>query len=76
MEHEKQIPIWYFIGILLTVYGVLIVGAGIYSWIHPPPRSAQVALWGLHADVWWGILLTIIGGIYVTRFRPGRTGRP
>jgi hypothetical protein len=74
MEHDKQIPIWFFIGVLLTVYGILIFASGLYGWAHPPPKAAQVALWGLHADLWWGALLVIIGGIYVTRFRPGRTG--
>jgi hypothetical protein len=72
MEHEKQIPIWFFIGILLTVYGLLIFGSGVYGWMNPPPKAAQVALWSYHADVWWGMLLIIIGGIYVTKFRPGR----
>ena len=72
MEHDKQIPIWFFIGVLLTVYGVLIFASGLYGWFNPPPKAAQVALWELHADVWWGILLTVVGGVYVTRFRPGR----
>jgi integral membrane sensor domain MASE1 len=68
-EHDKQIPIWYFIGILLGIYGLLILGTGIYGWFNPP--AVKVALWNLHADVWWGALLTIIGAFYFTRFRPG-----
>ena len=72
MEQEKQIPIWFFIGVLLSVYGVLILGAGIYGWSNPPPKAAQVALWDYHADVWWGALLIAIGAVYFRRFRPGR----
>jgi hypothetical protein len=72
MEHGKQIPIWFFIGVLLTLYGILIIGAGIHAWISPPSKVARVALWNLHADVWWGVLLVAIGTVYVTMFRPGR----
>lgn len=72
-EHEKQIPIWFFIGALLTLYGVLITGAGIYSWMYPPPPEKMVRLWNYHADVWWGALLVIFGAIYVVRFWPSKT---
>jgi hypothetical protein len=72
-EHDKQIPIWFFIGILLGVYGLLILGTGIHGWMNPPPKEAQVALWSYHADVWWGALLAITGAIYTAKFRPGRS---
>ena len=31
-----MISIWFFIGVLLLAYGVLIFGAGIYEWSSPP----------------------------------------
>jgi hypothetical protein len=74
MEKDHQIPIWFFIGLLLTVYGVLIVGSGIYGAINPPPEAQRVALWNLHADIWWGAVLLIVGLVYTTRFRPGKPG--
>lgn len=67
-DHDKQIPIWFFIGALLAVYGVLITASGIYDWIHPPAH--KVALWHLHAAVWWGGLLFVFGMVYVIRFWP------
>ena len=73
MEEHHQIPIWFFIGILLTVYGVLILGSGIYSLIRPPQR--EVALGYLHADIWWGALLLALGILYVLKFRPARDQR-
>lgn len=69
-EHDKQIPIWFFIGALLTLYGVLILGAGIYGALNPPPETRRVALWHLHADIWWGALLALFGLVYVVRFWP------
>ncbi len=68
MEKQHQVPIWYFIGILLTVYGLLITGSGIYGLYFPPQR--EVALSYLHAGIWWGALLFILGVLYVVKFRP------
>jgi hypothetical protein len=68
-DHEKQIPIWFFIGCLLLIYGVLILGSGIYNIMYPPKNP--VALSHLHADVWWSILLIAVGLIYVIKYRPG-----
>ena len=66
--HGHGIPIWFFIGALLAVYGVLILGAGLYGLVHPP----AVELANLHVGVWWGTLLLVIGTGYVLRFRPRR----
>ena len=62
------IPIWFFIGILLDIYGALILGAGIYDLVHPPEQSVQMAY--LHAGIWWGFLLIVMGVFYTLRFRP------
>ena len=70
MAHEKQMSIWYFIGLLILVYGVLILGAGIAEFVSPPANPLILA--ELHAGVWWGALLVIIGGVYVYYLRPGR----
>jgi hypothetical protein len=71
MDTEHQIPIWFFIGAMLVVYGVLIFGAGVYGWVYPPEH--RVTLWQYHADVWWSILMVIVGAIYCARFHPWRT---
>lgn len=63
-----MIPIWFFIGALLLIYGVLITGAGIYELSSPPEHPVVLA--SLHAGIWWGVLLIIIGAVYTIRFRP------
>jgi len=71
MSDKKHfISIWFFIGVLLAIYGVLIFGAGLWELFHP--TASQVAMRYLHAGVWWGLLLIAIGGFYCLRFRPGR----
>ncbi|HEY4759458.1 MAG TPA: hypothetical protein VIH42_02645, partial [Thermoguttaceae bacterium] len=65
-----QIPIWFFIGALIGFYGLIIFGTGIYEAVNPPPVEEQVALYNLHADIWWGAMMTILGAFYCIRFRP------
>ncbi len=65
-----MISIWFFIGALLLVYGVLILCAGIYEIVTPPEHPVVLA--NLHAGIWWGVLLIVLGGFYTIRFRPGR----
>lgn len=65
-----RISIWFFIGVLVLAYGVLILGAGLYELTGPP--KAGVVLANLHAGIWWGILMTVLGGLYTYRFLPGR----
>jgi hypothetical protein len=66
-----MISIWFFIGISLAVNGALILAAGIYQLVNPPVDSS-VVLFNLHANVWWGALLLVIGLIYCFKFAPGR----
>jgi hypothetical protein len=70
MQTEKQVPIWFFIGVVLALYGLLIMLAGLYEMVNPPPEERRVALWHLHAPVWWGAFLLVVGLFYTVRFRP------
>jgi hypothetical protein len=65
-----MISIWFFIGVLLLVYGVLILGAGLYEFVAPPEHPVVRA--DLHAGVWWGMLLIALGAYYAFRFSPGK----
>lgn len=68
MTEEKHhiIPVWFFVGVLLLVYGVLIFISGLAELSHPP----DTVLANLHAPVWWGALLIVLGGTYCLIFRP------
>jgi len=68
-EKHHIIPVWFFVGVLLLIYGVLILASGILEFSTPP----TTVLGNLHPAIWWGALLTIIGAIYVHLFRPGKS---
>ena len=68
-EKHHIIPVWFFVGVLLLTYGVLIFASGLMGWNTPP---ANVALVEYHAPVWWGALLIVLGGVYCLIFRPGK----
>ena len=68
--HKGMISIWYFIGILLLFYGVVILGQGLYELGTPPVHPVVKA--ELHIGIWWGILLLVAGAFYTLRFRPNK----
>jgi hypothetical protein len=67
---STEISIWFFIGVLLTVYGVMILGYGLWELISG--TVANVVLANLHAPVWWGATMLLLGIFYSVRFRPGK----
>jgi hypothetical protein len=67
--HSGHISIWFFIGVLLTIYGALIFSYGLFELA--TGQIANVVLANLHAPVWWGALMLVLGLFYGVRFRPG-----
>jgi len=64
------ISIWFFSGVLLLLYGLLITATGLWELVHPPAH--QPVLWQLHAPIWWGGMMTVWGLFYTVHFRPRR----
>jgi hypothetical protein len=63
------LPIWFFIGVLLASYGILILGVGTAALFRPSERSS-VALPQLHLQIWWGAGMLLFGLFFVLRFWP------
>jgi len=68
-EKHEIIPVWFFVGVLFLVYGVLIFASGLAEWSHLP----NTVLAEKHAPVWWGGLMIVLGILYCGKFRPRRT---
>jgi heme/copper-type cytochrome/quinol oxidase subunit 3 len=67
---KQMISIWFFIGCLLMIYGLLILYAGVQAFAEVPVHGG--AEQGLHLSLWWGIGMTLLGSGYVVHFRPRR----
>ena len=66
MHRKGMLSIWFFIGALLLIYGLIIL---ISELTMPTPH---VVMADLRPGLWWGGLLTVIGAVYTFVFRPGR----
>jgi hypothetical protein len=67
---KRMIPIWFFVGGLLSIYGVLILAAGIRSYVEG--TDVTIVMHRLHLQLWWGVALVILGFFYVIRYWPRR----
>lgn len=65
---HHMLPVWFFIGVVLIIYGVMISAQGIYQISHP----VGTVLESLHAGVWWGAIMVAAGVVFVQKNRrPG-----
>ena len=51
--------IWYFVGLMLSVIGLLLVIAGVYYWYNP--SESTTVLQELHPNLWWGGIMLVFG---------------
>jgi hypothetical protein len=65
---KQEISIWFFCGVLMLAYGIVLIATGLAEFHHPPPT----VLSNLRPTLWWGVLLGIAGGIYTLKFWPGK----
>jgi hypothetical protein len=68
-EDHHIIPVWFFVGVILLTYGVLIFITGLTQVSNPPPTVLN----HLHAPIWWGAVLIAVGALYVYYFRPRKS---
>jgi hypothetical protein len=57
--------IWYFVGLTLSIMGVLVVIAGVLDYMTPPQR--HTVLGSLHPALWWGVMMVVAGTVFLLR---------
>lgn len=70
MHEEHGLSIWFFVGLMLTIYGIIILIANIPAFISA--ESPHIVLEELHAGLWWSILLILLGALFLFLHWPGR----
>jgi hypothetical protein len=58
-SHGEPLPIWFFVGLILLVYGLIVVGSGLFS----APRPTVLA--ETRPALWWGAILSVAGAIFL-----------
>ena len=55
-----KISFWFFVAMIFLLYGLIILGSGIYYWM-TAATGPNVAY---HVSVWWGLVLLVMSGIF------------
>ena len=58
-------PIWYFVGLLLVTFGIIIFLTGIYFLFNPSTHTT--VLGEIHPSIWWGAIMIIAGVIFLIK---------
>ena len=59
----EPLPIWFFVGVILLVYGLLVLAA----YFMAAPRETVLA--STKPSLWWGTIIVVAGGNGVRRVR-------
>jgi hypothetical protein len=72
MEQEtKQMkPIWYFVGLMLSAMGAIILISGIFD--YSSTATTKTVLANLHPAIWWGAIMIVAGLIFFLSNRKAR----
>ena len=60
MTEKKMLSIWFFVGLMLTILGVIIFSTGVYFIFRP---EHETTLAELNPSLWWGAIM-LAGGLF------------
>ena len=57
-SNPDPLPIWFFVGLILGVYGIIVLVAGLVG------DSRPTVLAELKPAIWWGAIMLVAGGFF------------
>ncbi len=54
----EPLPIWFFVGAILVVYGLIIMGSDLVG------NTRVTVLAELHPGLWWGAIIAVAGAVF------------
>jgi len=55
---KKMLSIWTWSALILAIYGLLLLGVGVWRLAADAPATTKLA--HLHPDVWWPVLMLVV----------------
>ena len=65
-EHGMK-SIWYLVGLMLAVMGLLVLAGGVGDLLSPPARPTVLA--HLRPNLWWGAVMLVAGAVFFLTHR-------
>lgn len=69
IDYLRMKPIWYFVGLILVSMGAVINLSGLYDLLLN--AGPEKVLGNLHANIWWGELMVVVGALFIIFNRKG-----
>lgn len=61
-QKNNMLSIWFWVGLVLTVYGAIICGTGVYYIFEPAAVAGKL---GGNVNLWWGAVMLVAGVIFI-----------
>ncbi len=58
VTEREPLPIWFFVGLILTVYGVLVIAGSVFG------DEDTTILAEIRPGLWWGAFMTAFGAVF------------
>ena len=58
-KDEVMVPVWVWVGLVLSIFGVIITVTGVYYLFSPQEQPTVLA--ETHPCLWWGGAMTVFG---------------
>jgi hypothetical protein len=58
-------PIWYFVGLILFIIGIIVLLTGLYMFLSQ--TETKSVLGELYPNIWWGALMVVVGFIFIIK---------
>jgi len=62
MSEIKMLSIWFFVGLMLTLLGLIITCMGVYFIFSPETTTAMAHL---NPSLWWGLVMLLSGLLFL-----------
>ena len=63
---REPLPIWFFVGVILLVFGVLVLAGDLVG------ARRQTVLAEIRPGLWWGAIMLVAGGVFTALGLAGR----